>query len=47
LADRNFSHFWIPPAEEKEQKNSNLQAYELLKPKLDDFSTDYRKFTYK
>jgi hypothetical protein len=47
LAERNFSHFWIPPAEEKEQKNSNLQAYELLKPKLDDFSTDYRKFTYK
>ena len=47
LANRNFSHFWIPQQEEEVLKNANLQAYELLKPKLDDFSNDYRKFNSK
>ena len=41
IANRNFSHMWVPDTVQM----ANIQAYELLKPKLDDFSTDYRKYS--
>jgi hypothetical protein len=43
LADRSFSHHWIQPQEAQTQQMTNLQAYELLKPKIDDFSTDWHR----
>jgi hypothetical protein len=42
IANRNFSSVLVQEAEE--EKIVSLTAYELLKPKLDDFSQQYRKF---
>jgi hypothetical protein len=42
IANRNFSSVLLQVAEE--EKMTNLTAYELLKPKIDDFSQQYRKF---
>ena len=42
IANRNFSSVLLQVAEE--EKITNLTAYELLKPKIDDFSHQYRKF---
>ena len=43
IANRNFSHVLIQGSDIQPMA-TNLKAYELLKPKLDDFSTDYRKY---
>jgi hypothetical protein len=43
IANRNFSHVLIQGTDVVPMA-TNLKAYELLKPKLDDFSTDYRKY---
>jgi hypothetical protein len=43
MTDRNFRHSWLPPSEAEEQQVNNLQAYELLKPKFDNFGMNYRK----
>ena len=42
IANRNFSSVLLEVAEE--EKLVNLTAYELLKPKINDFSQQYRKF---
>lgn len=42
IANRNFSSVLLEAAEE--EKLVNLTAYELLKPKIDDFSQQYRKY---
>jgi hypothetical protein len=42
IANRNFSSVLLQVAEE--EKITNLTAYELLKPKIDDFSQQYRKY---
>jgi hypothetical protein len=42
IANRNFSSVLLEAAEE--EKLVNLTAYELLKPKIDDFSQHYRKY---
>jgi hypothetical protein len=42
IANRNFSSVLVQVAEE--EKATNLTAYELLKPKIDDFSQQYRKY---
>lgn len=39
LVERNFSHRWVPDAEKRQ--NTELEAYELLRPKVDSFG-DYR-----
>ena len=44
IANRNFSHVLIQGDQVMVQQVTNLKAYELLKPKLDDFSTDYRRY---
>jgi len=44
IANRNFSHVLIQGDQVMIQQVTNLKAYELLKPKLDDFSTDYRRY---
>ena len=44
IANRNFSHILIQDDQAMVQQVTNLKAYELLKPKLDDFSTDYRRY---
>jgi hypothetical protein len=44
IANRNFSHVLIQGDQIMVQQVTNLKAYELLKPKLDDFSTDYRRY---
>lgn len=43
IANRNFSHVLIQGTDVVPMA-TNLKAYELLKPKLDDFSTDYRRY---
>jgi hypothetical protein len=43
IANRNFSHVLIQGTDIVPMA-TNLKAYELLKPKLDDFSTDYRRY---
>ena len=42
IANRNFSSVLLQVAEE--EKITNITAYELLKPKIDDFSQHYRKY---
>jgi len=42
IANRNFSSVLLEAAEE--EKLVNLTAYELLKPKIDDFSQQFRKY---
>ena len=44
IANRNFTHVLIQGDQAMVQQVTNLKAYELLKPKLDDFSTDYRRY---
>ena len=44
IANRNFSHILIQDDQVMVQQATNLKAYELLKPKLDDFSTEYRRY---
>lgn len=44
IANRNFSHILIQDDQVMVQQVTNLKAYELLKPKLDDFSTEYRRY---
>ena len=44
IANRNFSHVLIQGDQVMVQQVTNLKAYELLKPKLDDFSTEYRRY---
>lgn len=44
IANRNFSHILIQDDQAMVQQATNLKAYELLKPKLDDFSTEYRRY---
>ena len=44
IANRNFSHVLIQDDQVMVQQVTNLKAYELLKPKLDDFSIDYRRY---
>ena len=44
IANRNFSHVLIQDDQVMVQQVTNLKAYELLKPKLDDFSTEYRRY---
>ena len=44
IANRNFSHILIQDDQVMIQQVTNLKAYELLKPKLDDFSTEYRRY---
>ena len=44
IANRNFSHVLIQGDQVMVEQVTNLKAYELLKPKLDDFSTDYRRY---
>ena len=42
---RGFSNRYVPEGYAESQQLDSLQAFELLRPKIDDVTLDYRKYT--
>ena len=45
LLRRGFSNRYVPEGYAESQQLDSLQAFELLRPKIDDVTHDYRKYT--
>jgi hypothetical protein len=42
LTERGYMSRWMPEGSSEEDLKASLQAYEIMRPKLDDISDDYR-----
>jgi hypothetical protein len=43
LTDRGYMSRWMPEGATQESMKASLQAYEVMRPKVDDIATDYRE----
>jgi hypothetical protein len=42
LTDRGYMSRWMPEGATQDSMKASLQAYEVMRPKVDDIATDYR-----